>query len=46
MGNCTKPLICGYVSLNVEADRPACDFFTAKEKDAAPVCSNCIYWIE
>lgn len=46
MGRCSQSLVCGFVSLVIEGDRPACDYFTAKGENLTPVCSNCLFWIE
>lgn len=40
------PLVCGFCSLSFEGSTPACDFFAGKEEDSAPVCANCMFWID
>ena len=47
MGSCSKPLVCGFSSLSLEDDRPACDYYEAKKDNSLErICSNCIYWMD
>jgi len=46
MGYCLKPLICGFISLIIDGDTPACDFFEAKDEFLIRTCSNCKFWAD
>ncbi len=48
MGYCLKPLVCGFISLVIDGDTPACEFYEAKDEGSdkipAKTCSNCKFW--